>query len=176
MTPFDYALGMFPQTQIWLRTLTQITPPLCESCLSLTPLLSPSQLAAVSLVYRCPTCCHRLSLNVRSVFLSRLAESLLSLLLNWRFNPFVYQRQRYFLGQSHFGSALIGRNTSYEVTYIFYGGRRLYIPLVTVYISPGHGLTTRGHGSYTPGVGGRRLLITPFVDVIGKKTISKEPR
>jgi hypothetical protein len=88
----------------------------------------------------------------------------------------VYQRQRYFFGQSHFGSALTGRNTSYEVTYIFYGGRRLYILLVTVYTSPGHGLTTPWSRLIHPGVGGGRLLITPFVDVIGKKTISKEPR
>jgi hypothetical protein len=83
---------------------------------------------------------------------------------------------RYFFGQSHFGSALTRRNTSYEITYIFYGGRRLYIPGHGLYIPWSRFNHPPGHGSYTPGVGGGRLLITPFIDVIGKKIISKEPR
>ena len=88
----------------------------------------------------------------------------------------MYQRQPYFFEQSHFGSALLEEILLTKVTYIFHGGRRLYIPLVTVYISPGHGLTTPWSRFIHPWRWGGRLLITPFVDVIGKKTISKEPR
>jgi hypothetical protein len=89
----------------------------------------------------------------------------------------VYQRQRYFFGQSLFWLGPYWKK--------YFLRSYLYILWWSPFIHPpGHGLYIPwlrfnhplGHGSYTPGVGGGRLLITPFVDVIGKKTISKEPR